>query len=126
MKGIAGTGIEQFADCPTCGQKKGARCVRVIGPCVGTMSIDKHPKRRELAIEAGWHPHVKPVPSYQPLMFANRDGKAVIHIKDGRVEIHGRDLSRLYFVMSQVMDDADRKVVADDLRSRGVIPWPRA
>ena len=51
---------------------------------------------------------------YQPMMFGNRDNKAIISIKGGEVEIHGRDLSRLWFVLSQVMDKADLQIARDD------------
>lgn len=56
--------------------------------------------------------------TFQPLMFGNRDGKAIIRIEEGEVEIHGRDVSRLYFVLSQIMDEADRQIVASDLEAR--------
>lgn len=56
--------------------------------------------------------------TYQPLLFGVRDGKAIIRIEDGEVEIHGRDISRLYFALAQVMDGTDRQIVRDDLDSR--------
>jgi len=43
-------------------------------------------------------------------MFGNRDGKAVITTEAGEVEIHGRDVSRLWFVRSQIMDKADLEI----------------
>ncbi len=46
----------------------------------------------------------------RPLMFGNRDGKAVITTEAGEVEIHGRDVSRLWFVRSQIMDKADLEI----------------
>ena len=58
--------------------------------------------------------------TYKPLMFSAKEGKALIHIKDGVVEIADRDISRLYFMLSQVMDDADRQIVLMDLRQRGL------
>jgi len=46
----------------------------------------------------------------RPLMFGNRDGKAVITTEAGEVEIHGRDVSRLWVVRSQIMDKADLEI----------------
>lgn len=57
--------------------------------------------------------------TYQPLMFGTRDGKAIIRIEDGEVEVHSRDVSRLWFVLSQVMDKADWQIVASDVELRG-------
>ncbi|MGE3483512.1 MAG: hypothetical protein AB7L09_02150 [Nitrospira sp.] len=56
--------------------------------------------------------------TFQPLMFGNRDGKAIIRIEDGEVEIHGRDLSRLWFALAQVMDKADLQIAESDARLR--------
>lgn len=50
----------------------------------------------------------------KPLMFGNRNGKAIIKTKAGDVEIYGRDLSRLWFVMSQVMDKEDLQIAQSD------------
>jgi len=54
----------------------------------------------------------------KPLMFGNRDGKAIISTEAGEVEVHGRDLSRLWFVMSQVMDKADLQIAHSDAELR--------
>ena len=55
---------------------------------------------------------------FQPLHFACDGKKALIQIEDGLVEIHGRDLSRLWFVMSQVMDKADLMISQSDSELR--------
>jgi hypothetical protein len=51
-------------------------------------------------------------------MFGNRDGKAIIQTEAGEVEIFDRDLSRLWFVMSQVMDKADLQIAHSDAELR--------
>jgi len=55
---------------------------------------------------------------YQPLSFENSGKKAIIRTEAGDVEIHGRDLSRLWFVMSQVMDKADLQIAQSDAELR--------
>ena len=52
----------------------------------------------------------------RPLMFSVDGNKAIIHTEKGPVEIFDRDLSRLWHVMSMVMDKADYQIVASDPR----------
>jgi len=57
-----------------------------------------------------------------PLLFGHDEkGAALIQTEEGIVRIQGRDISRLYFVLSQAMDDADRQIVLSDLKTRGVV-----
>lgn len=44
----------------------------------------------------------------RPSMFGVEDGKAVIKTELGIVEVYDRDVSRLMFVLYQVMDEADK------------------
>ena len=51
----------------------------------------------------------------RPLAFGRNEEAALIALDGSTVEIKDRDLSRLWFVMSQVMDEADLTIVRDSL-----------
>jgi len=47
----------------------------------------------------------------RPSSFYYRDGKAVIVTEEQEIEIYDKDISRLLFMLTQVMDAADRKIL---------------
>ena len=56
--------------------------------------------------------------SHKPMRFETSGKKAIIITEAGEVEVSGRDLSRLWFVLSQVMDKADLQIVLSDATLR--------
>lgn len=53
----------------------------------------------------------------RPSLFGVENGRVVIKTELGTVEVYDRDISRLLFVLTQVMDETDRDIARSLLES---------